>query len=40
MTAVGAGLLIGGLIIADAPIEVPIIGGVAIGVGVYLFFRK
>ena len=40
VTAVGAGLLIGGLIIADAPIEVPIIGGVAIGVGVYLFFRK
>ena len=40
VAVVGAGLLIGGLVIADAPIAVPIIGGVAIGVGAYLFFRK
>lgn len=40
VAVVGAGLLIGGLVIADAPIAVPIIGGVAIGVGAYLFLKK
>lgn len=40
VAVVGVGLLIGGLVIADAPKAVPIIGGVAIGVGAYLFFRK
>lgn len=37
---VGGGLLISGLVIADTPIAVPIIGGVAIGVGAYLFLKK
>ena len=36
----GLGLLIGGLIVEEAPVAIPIIGGVAIGVGAYLFFRK
>ncbi|SCW50952.1 hypothetical protein SAMN02910400_01061 [Lachnospiraceae bacterium C10] len=36
----GLGLLIGGLIVEDATVAIPIIGGATIGVGVYLFFRK
>ncbi len=37
--AVGAGLVIGGLVISDVPIVVPIAGGIAIGIGAYLFLR-
>lgn len=37
---VGAGLLIGGLVVADTPIIVPVIGGVAVGAGSLLFFKK
>lgn len=40
VAVVGTGILIGGLIVADMPIVVPIIGGVAIGVGSYLFFKE
>lgn len=32
--AVGAGMLIGGLAVADAPIGIPIIGGVALAAGI------
>lgn len=40
--AVGAGMLIGGLIVADAPIVIPIIGGVALaaGIGVIILDKK
>lgn len=36
----GAIALIAGLAISNAPVVVPIAGGIAIGVGAYLFFRK
>lgn len=37
---VGAGLLIGGLVVSEAPIAVPIIGGVVIVAGAALIFKK
>lgn len=40
VTVLGAGVLIGGLIAAEAPIVIPIIGGVMIGVGAILVLKK
>lgn len=37
---VGAGLLIGGLVVTDAPMVVPIIGGAAMVAGAALFLKK
>ena len=37
---VGTGLLVGGLVVAEAPIAVSILGGVTIGVGACLLFKK
>ena len=40
MACAGAIALICGVVIVDVPIVVPIAGGVAIGVGAYLFLKK
>ncbi len=40
VAVVGAGVLISGIVIADVPVVVPIIGGLAIGAGAYIFLKK
>lgn len=40
LAVIGAGMIIGGIVISDIPIAVPILGGLSLGAGACLIFRR